>query len=136
LTITAALDALRGNAPLRVAIGVTLFLAAMTAWSWARAVQGVHFAQIARVPNALVTSGPYRYLRHPLYAATAAGTAGHVVAAGTWRVAVLWMLLLVVLAVRSVREERLLRAAFGPTWDAYARGSLGWLRPSRGSAPK
>jgi protein-S-isoprenylcysteine O-methyltransferase Ste14 len=129
VTALALIDLRRAPDPARDTEGVALFLAGMAAWSWARAVQGAHFAQIARAPRALVTQAPYSFVRHPMYLATAIGTAGQALAAGSLRAAAVWCALVLVLAVRSCREEFLLRAAFGSAWDAYARHSIGFLRP-------
>ena len=55
--------------------------------------------------GALVTAGPYRWIRHPMYLAVLATMAAFV-AAGDAVQAVLWLLLAVVLAAKAVREER------------------------------
>jgi hypothetical protein len=96
LTGIALVDLRRDPVPGRLAAGVGLFLAGMAAWSWARASLGVHHAQVARPPDALVTRGPYRVLRHPLYLATTAGTLGPVVAAGSARAFGVWAAVAVV----------------------------------------
>ncbi len=133
VTAVALIDSRRAPDPVRCAAGVVLFLAGMTAWSWARAAQGAQFAQVARTPHALVTHGPYSFVRHPMYVSTAIGTFGQALAAGSLRAAAVWCALALVLAVRSYREELLLRAAFGAGWDAYARHSIGFLRRRSGS---
>jgi len=114
LTLVAVFDAQRQHATWRLVVGVALFVLGMAAWLWGRAAHGNEFAQLPRVPPALVRSGPYRFVRHPLYLATAIGTFGHVLSAGTLRVAALWLALAVVFAVRARREEQVLRGAFGP----------------------
>ena len=129
VTALALIDLHRAPDPTRRAVGVALFLAAMAAWSWARAAQGAHFAQLARPPRALVTQGPYSFVRHPMYLATAIGTSGQAFAAGSLRAAAVWFALILVLAVRSYSEELLLRTAFGSAWNEYARHSVGFLRP-------
>jgi protein-S-isoprenylcysteine O-methyltransferase Ste14 len=70
----------------------------------------------------LATSGPYAYVRHPIYA----GMLGMLLATG---LAIShWMALLAALAIflmgtliRIRREEKLLREAFGQEFDDYSR---------------
>ncbi len=53
----------------------------------------------------LVTAGPYRWIRHPMYLAVLVTMGAFVVASDALQ-AVLWLLLAVVLAAKAVREER------------------------------
>jgi protein-S-isoprenylcysteine O-methyltransferase Ste14 len=67
----------------------------------------------------LVTGGPYRHIRHPMYASVLLGVGALVVAdSRPWRIALL-AALLVVLMLKAAREEEYLRAAF-PEYAAYA----------------
>jgi len=67
----------------------------------------------------LVTGGPYRRIRHPMYASVLLGMGALVVAdSRPWRIALL-VALLVVLMLKATREEEYLRAAF-PEYAAYA----------------
>ena len=67
----------------------------------------------------LVTAGPYRLVRHPLYASylLADGTLAVGMASGA--AVALWLVELALLADRARREERLLAAA-DPVYHAYA----------------
>lgn len=70
----------------------------------------------------LVTGGPYRWIRHPMYVSVLSGTAALVVAdPRAWRIAALAALALV-LVLKAAREERYLRAAF-PQYAEYASRS-------------
>lgn len=82
----------------------------------------------------LVTSGPYRFIRNPLYVANFLLTAGVLTALGTrWWLALLILLLFVVeygLIIRA--EERALANQFGEHYVRYRRRvSAVWPRPGR-----
>jgi steroid 5-alpha reductase family enzyme len=70
-------------------------------------------------------SGPYRWVRHPLYAGSTLMGVGLAVAARAPVVAVIvaaYLALMLTAAIRS--EEAALRARFGPAYDEYARGAV------------
>jgi len=80
----------------------------------------------AATPTAggLVTSGPYRYWRHPIYAAVLLFVWAGVLSHGVDRVALgLAVVATLMTAVRIASEERLLRAEFPGEagYEAYAR---------------
>jgi protein-S-isoprenylcysteine O-methyltransferase Ste14 len=64
----------------------------------------------------LVTTGPYRWVRHPMYVALLIFMAGVATAAHEPMQWVLWLALCVVLNSKAAMEERLLRAV----WPQYA----------------
>ena len=66
-------------------------------------------------------SGPYRWVRHPLYAGSALMAAGAMIAARHWAVAVLVTLYMVVtISAAIATEEAFLRRTFGDAYDRYA----------------
>jgi protein-S-isoprenylcysteine O-methyltransferase len=70
----------------------------------------------------LVTSGPYRLVRHPSYAGGLLTVTGIGLAMGNWlSVAVAFLCLFVGYAMRIVIEEQALRAHFGTAFEAYKR---------------
>lgn len=67
----------------------------------------------------LITSGPYRLIRHPMYAALLLASAAFVcVDSKAWRIAALVALMLV-LMIKARREEKLMSARFAE-YLAYA----------------
>jgi hypothetical protein len=66
-------------------------------------------------------SGPYRYMRHPLYVGSSVMAAGVAVGAGSWAVAALVALYMGSTISAAVRtEEAFLRGRFGDEYAAYA----------------
>ena len=70
----------------------------------------------------VTTSGPYRWMRHPLYVGSSVMALGVVIAVRSPLVAVLALLYMVTTIAAAVNtEEDRLRRAFGETYDRYAR---------------
>jgi protein-S-isoprenylcysteine O-methyltransferase Ste14 len=68
-------------------------------------------------------SGPYRFMRHPLYAGSALMGMGLAIASASMLVAVLTALYLFTTIRAAVKtEEAFLRSAFGGDYDAYSQG--------------
>ena len=70
----------------------------------------------------VTTSGPYRWMRHPLYVGSSVLALGIVIAARSYVLAALAVLYLgttITAAIRS--EEAFLRRTFGEAYDRYAR---------------
>jgi len=84
---------------------------------------GRNWSLVARTrsDHELVTSGPFAYVRHPIYSALFAWLIGMAVAFGHYRGLILGVpLYWIGTALRITEEEKLLRARFGPAYDAYA----------------
>ena len=132
-------DLTRRLARLRVPLGfvmaaVVLWLATPTGWSLAWGSLVAAAGEALRIWAAghlnksreVTSSGPYRWLAHPLYVGSSIMGAGLAVAANNLVVAGIiagYLLVTIGAAVRS--EEAFLRQAFGDRYDRYRRGAAG-----------
>jgi protein-S-isoprenylcysteine O-methyltransferase Ste14 len=66
----------------------------------------------------LITSGPYRYIRHPMYSALLLAAAAFVVAENIWLKVGLWIALGLILTAKAAFEEQLMIGKF-PAYRAY-----------------
>ena len=77
----------------------------------------------------LLTDGPYRFSRHPVYAGLLVGGAGFAVLRRRPEPLAAWAVLAAALHLKSGLEERSLRARFGQDYDVYALRTprlIGW----------
>lgn len=103
--------------------GTLLLLAGAALGAWTLAFNRIGNFNIHPAPRAgalFVTRGPYRYIRHPMYAAVLISGAGVVFWYGTWQKAASWLGLGAVLYLKSRVEELALRRVF-PGYATYAQ---------------
>jgi protein-S-isoprenylcysteine O-methyltransferase Ste14 len=106
--------------PIVQAAGLILFLAGLGLAVWARAHLGRNWGMpmTQKDEPELVTSGPYRLVRHPIYSGILLAMLGTSLATNVY-----WLIALAVIGayfVYSARvEERLLAASFPSTYEGY-----------------
>jgi len=101
-------------------------LALWSVWFGLSAVRtlGKQWSYEARVieGHELVTQGPYRWVRHPIYTAMLGKLLASNLAFGAWPGLLIAGTIFVVGTLIRIRaEEKLLRATFGEQYEAYAR---------------
>ena len=115
-----------GWLPLRVA-GLTVGLAGAVLLAWSSVVLGrfmMHEAAV-REDHALIRNGPYRFIRHPVYAGYLALLLGSGVASLNICLWLLWPISLIGILIQAASEEQLLRERFGQEYERYARRTVG-----------
>ena len=102
--------------------GVALLAAAtlVTYWIFQTLGSNVTRTVLAREGGTLVTTGPYRFVRHPLYTNGALAFAALSLVTTSWWFMASVALGMALLAVRTRQEEAHLAARFGQAWHTYA----------------
>jgi protein-S-isoprenylcysteine O-methyltransferase Ste14 len=104
-----------------VLIGAPLVLIGLGIAVWARFYLGGNWSRSVtfKQDHELIRSGPYRYVRHPIYTGILIAVAGTACAIGQWRGVVGFVLTLIAFWYRSRLEERLLIEHFGDSYRRY-----------------
>ena len=96
---------------------------ALFAWMFRHLGLNVTATSMPRVGATLVTSGPYRWVRHPMYATVVVLVVASTLLTANALVAVGGMLMFALLAARCRIEEQRLVAKFGDAYRDYQRGT-------------
>jgi len=115
---------------LRASLGAALGASHAALLAWAHRALGANFSSSlrTRAHHELVTTGPYRWVRHPLYGAALLLYSALGVLSANWAVGLGGLsFMLFIIVVRTPREERMLHDAFGPSYARYHRRTGGLL---------
>jgi protein-S-isoprenylcysteine O-methyltransferase Ste14 len=109
------------SAPALGAAGVVLCAAGVALAVAARRALGRHWSGevTAKVDHALITTGPYAVVRHPIYSSVFVMYGGTAIAAGEVHALVGIALLGVAYARKIPMEEAVMDREFGAAWRAY-----------------
>jgi protein-S-isoprenylcysteine O-methyltransferase Ste14 len=111
-----------GWLPVRV-LGLAVGLAGAVLLCWAAVWLGrflIHEAAV-REDHALIGNGPYRFVRHPVYAGYLALLLGSGVASLNICLWLLWPVSLLGILIQAASEEQLLGERFGQDYELYVR---------------
>ena len=111
--------------PIRLASTILLALG-IAFFGWSHAALGANWTAILALSpeHQLVTWGPYRYIRHPMYSAFIVIGIGFSLVAANWFVAVLYLgTMLPMYFLRVASEEQMLLDRFGETYRNYMAGT-------------
>jgi protein-S-isoprenylcysteine O-methyltransferase Ste14 len=104
-----------------VGLAVGLAGAALLVWACVLLGRFLMHAATVREDHAIIESGPYRLVRHPVYAGYLALLLGTGVASlnvGLW---LFWPVSLLGILIQATSEEQLLGERFGQSYERYAR---------------
>jgi protein-S-isoprenylcysteine O-methyltransferase Ste14 len=108
------------NVPVGIA-GALVSAAGVACAIWARRTLGRNWSDLVVIKkeHALVQTGPYRWVRHPIYAGGFAGIVGSAITVGEVRSALVVAFVFLGLLSKARSEEALLASAFPQDFPAY-----------------
>ncbi len=104
---------------LGVGIGVLCVLGIY--WLFSSIGSGITPTSATRKEHKLVTSGPYRWVRHPLYTVGSSMFVAFGMMADNWFIALLGILVFIAMAMRTPKEEANLIEKFGDEYREYMK---------------
>lgn len=118
----ATLLALPASAARSIA-GTTLVAAGVALAIWSRALLGANWGRVPRIIEGqqLVTSGPYRWVRNPIYSGLLLAAGGMALTLGDVTALLGLAFVFAALWRKALVEERLLASEFGEEFAAYSR---------------
>jgi protein-S-isoprenylcysteine O-methyltransferase Ste14 len=118
-------------------LGVVLGLLCVAGiyWLFSSIGSGITPTSATRSEHKLVTQGPYRWVRHPLYTIGASIFLALGMIADNWFIAALGILAFIAMAIRTPKEEANLIEKFGDDYREYMKHT-GRFLPKVGSGRK
>jgi protein-S-isoprenylcysteine O-methyltransferase Ste14 len=97
---------------------------------WARYSLGQYWSArvTLKVDHQLIRSGPYAWVRHPLYSGLLLAMAGTALVVGEWRAVLGVVLAVIEFSRKAAKEEALLASEFGDQYQEF-RKRTGFLVP-------
>jgi protein-S-isoprenylcysteine O-methyltransferase Ste14 len=90
-------------------------------WLFSSIGSGITPTSATRREHKLVTRGPYRWVRHPLYTIGSSMFVAFGLMADNWYIALLGVLAFIGMAIRTPKEEANLIAKFGDEYREYMK---------------
>lgn len=102
-------------------VGVGLVGGSLLIWTFRALGTNITDTVVTRRAHALVTTGPYRIVRHPLYVASALAVLANTLATANWFVGLMGTLAMTLLVIRTTTEEEHLVRRFGDDYLRYMK---------------
>lgn len=106
-------------------LGLVLFGFGLATISWARATLGRMYSLEVTIQKShqLITTGPYRYIRNPIYSGVIIQALGFSLVFRSWIGLAAMIPLVAFFLLRIKDEEAVLQSEFGSEWEAYCERS-------------
>jgi protein-S-isoprenylcysteine O-methyltransferase Ste14 len=104
--------------------GTALAIASLAMFIWVHLNLGGNFSIALRIKerHTLIESGPYRWIRHPMYTAFYALHIAAFLLTDNWFIGLTWILgLTAIILLRIDREEKMMLDRFGDDYAAYMK---------------
>jgi protein-S-isoprenylcysteine O-methyltransferase Ste14 len=102
-------------------VGIGIVCTGLIYWLFSTIGSGISPTSATRKQHTLVTSGPYHWVRHPLYTVGSSMFISFGMMADNWFIAVLGVLAFIAMAIRTPKEESNLIAKFGDEYREYMK---------------
>lgn len=111
-------------------LGIFLTFAGAGIAIWARYSLGQYWSArvTLKVDHRLIRSGPYAYVRHPIYSGLLLAMAGTALVIGEWRALIAVLIAILELSRKAAKEEALLATELNDDYQDY-RKHAGFLTP-------
>jgi len=104
-------------------MGVALRVVSLAIHAWSRATLGKEWSSPLQMRDQhhLVTTGPYAWIRHPIYLALMSFMTSIALVTANWLFIALLVFSIVDLTLRIPKEEQMMIARFGDEYKAYMK---------------
>jgi protein-S-isoprenylcysteine O-methyltransferase Ste14 len=102
-------------------VGIGVLCVAGIYWLFSSIGSGITPTSATRKNHILVTGGPYRWIRHPLYTIGSSVFVSFGMMADNWFIAALGILTFILMAIRTPKEEANLVEKFGEEYREYMK---------------
>lgn len=104
-------------------VGTALVVLGLAFAAWARVYLGRNWSADVQLKrdHELIRSGPYRWVRNPIYTGILVALAGSALARGRWGGVLAIVIAFASFWYKARLEERVMHDAFGAEYDAYKR---------------
>lgn len=102
-----------------VGVGVGVLAALLLTWTFRNIGKNITDTVVTRKGHTLVTTGPYRWVRHPFYVSFAVAIFANSLVTANWFLLVIGNVVFLFLVVRTKKEEEKLIERFGDEYRRY-----------------